>query len=79
MVAAIELVSPRNKDRPSAREQYTNRYLGYLGQGIHLLLVDVHARPQGFSFADAITTSLGLELPPLPPPFAAAYRVGSAA
>ena len=30
----------------------------------------------GFSFADAITSGLGLDLPPLPPPFAAAYRVG---
>src|SRR5262249_48953218 len=29
LVAAIELVSPRTKDRPSARELYRNRYLGY--------------------------------------------------
>lgn len=29
-----------------------------------------------YSFSDAITRGLGLDLPPLPPPFAAAYRVG---
>jgi hypothetical protein len=33
LIAAIELVSPRNKDRPAARAQYTNRNLGVLGQG----------------------------------------------
>lgn len=76
LIAAVELVSPRNKDRADAKETYTNRYLGYLRLGVHLLLVDVLPRPKGFSFSDAITNSLGLHLPPLPPPFAAAYRVG---
>ena len=70
------LVSPRNKDRADAKETYSNRYLGYLRLGVHLMLVDVLPRPKGFSFSDAITGGLGLELPPLPPPFAAAYRVG---
>jgi hypothetical protein len=76
LIAALELVSPRNKDRTDAKETYTNRYLGYLGLGVHLMLVDVLPRPKGFSFSDAITSNLGLSLPPLPPPFAAAYRVG---
>lgn len=76
LIAALELVSPRNKDRADAKETYTNRYLGYLRLGVHLMLVDVLPRPRGFSFSDAITTSLGLELPPLSPPFASAYRVG---
>lgn len=76
LVAAIELVSPRNKDRADAKETYTSRYLGYLRLGVHLLLVDVLPRPRGFSFADAITEGLGASLPPLPSPFAAAYRVG---
>ncbi len=76
LFAAIEIVSPRNKDRADAKETYTNRYLGYLRLGMHLLLVDVLPRPRSFFFSDAITTSLGLELPPLPPPFAAPYRVG---
>ena len=76
LVAAIELVSPRNKDRADAKQTYASRYLGYLRLGVHLLLIDVLPRPRGFSFADAITTGLGVELPPLPSPFAAAYRVG---
>ncbi len=76
LIAAIELVSPRNKDRADAKETYTNRYLGYLRLGVHLLLVDVLPRPKGFSFSDAITGALGLDVPPLSPPFAAAYRVG---
>ena len=78
LVAAVELVSPRNKDRADAKETYANRYLGYLRLGVHLLLVDVLPRPRGFSFADALTAGLGADLPPLPTPFAAAYRVGEA-
>jgi hypothetical protein len=76
LIAAVEIVSPRNKDRASAKETYTNRYLGYLRLGVHLLLVDVLPRPKNFSFSDAITAELGLDLPPLPPPFVATYRVG---
>jgi hypothetical protein len=76
LIAAIEIVSPRNKDRASAKETYSNRYLGYLNLGVHLLLVDVLPRPRGYSFSDAITSDLGLDLSPLPPPFAATYRVG---
>jgi hypothetical protein len=76
LIAALEVVSPRNKDRADAKETYTNRYLGYLRLGVHLMLVDVLPRPKGFSFSDAITASLGMHLPPLPPPFAATYRVG---
>jgi Protein of unknown function (DUF4058) len=76
LIAAIELVSPRNKDRAEAKETYTSRYLGYLRLGVHLMLIDVLPRPKGFSFADAIAAGLGMDLEPLPPPFAAAYRVG---
>jgi hypothetical protein len=76
LIAAIEIVSPRNKDHSAAKETYANRYLGYLRLGVHLMLVDVLPRPRGFSFSDAITGALGLELTPLPPPFVAAYRVG---
>lgn len=79
LVAAIELISPRNKDRPEAREAYRNRYLGYLLNGVHLLLVDVHRRPLAFSFADALAASLGVTKPTLPAPFAISYRVGDPA
>jgi hypothetical protein len=73
LIAGIELVSPRNKDRADAKETYTNRYLRL---GVHLMLVDVLPRPKKFSFSDAITGALGLDVPALPPPFAAVYRVG---
>jgi Protein of unknown function (DUF4058) len=76
LIAAIELVSPRNKDRPGARDRYLGRYVGYLRQGVHLLLIDVLPRPSGFSFADAIAADLGLANdPPMPPPCAVSYRV----
>lgn len=79
LVSAIELVSPRNKDRQVARATYLSRYAGYLIEGIHLLLVDLHRRPLGFSFADGIATELQLNDPPLPPPLAVSYRVGEPA
>lgn len=76
LVAAIEIISPRNKDRPDARARYLGRYLGYIRQGVHLLLIDVLPRPSGFSFADAIAENLRLEQPAVPVPFAVSYRVG---
>ena len=79
LIAAIELVSPRNKDRPSACTAYTSAYAGYLLRGVHLLLVDVHRRPVSFSFADRIAQELEWEQPPCSAPFAVAYRVGEPA
>lgn len=80
LVAAVELVSPRNKDRPVARATYVSRYVGYLIEGAHLLLVDVHPRPIGFSFADRIAEELQMaDQGSLPPPMAVSYRVGEPA
>ncbi len=79
LVAAVELISPRNKDRPAAREAYLARYLGYLLESVHLLLIDVHRRPVGFSFPDRITAELSLGQAPLPTPLAVSYRVGEPA
>lgn len=76
LIAAVEIVSPRNKDRPDSRERYAGRYYGYLRQGVHLLLIDVLPRPKGFSFADAVAADIGVEQPPCPVPFAVSYRVG---
>jgi len=76
MVAAIELVSPRNKDRPSSREFYRNRYLGYLWSGVHLMLVDVHRRPIGFSFAEAMAAEAGGQFPVGLPPHVVSWNVG---
>lgn len=76
LIAAVEIVSPRNKDRPDSRKRYTGRYFGYLRQNVHLLLIDILPRPLGFSFADAVAADLGIEQPPCPVPFAVSYRVG---
>jgi hypothetical protein len=76
LIAALEIISPRNKDRPSARERYLGRYAGYLRQQVHLLLIDVLPRPSGFSFPDALAANLGLNQPSCPPPCVASYRVG---
>ncbi|HJZ94051.1 MAG TPA: DUF4058 family protein, partial [Gemmataceae bacterium] len=79
LVAAVELVSPRNKDRPASRAAYLARYLHYLNDGVHLVLADVHPRPAGFSFADALSAELNLAQAPLPTPTGVAYRVGEPA
>lgn len=41
LVAAVELVSPANKDRDSHRPAFANKCAGYLAQGIALIVVDV--------------------------------------
>jgi hypothetical protein len=79
LIAALELVSPGNKDRPDAREASSNRYAGYLLQGVHLMLVDVHPRPLGFSYPDRIAAELNFAQPPCPAPCAVSYRVGEQA
>ena len=40
LTAAIELVSPRNKDRPRARQAFAVMCVGYLQQGSSVLVVD---------------------------------------
>jgi hypothetical protein len=76
LIAAIELVSPRNKDRPTSREFYRNRYLAYLWSGVHLMLVDVHRRPLGFSFVEAMAAEMQCRLPLGLPPHAVSWNVG---
>lgn len=41
LVAAIELVSPRNKDRSSARRGFATKVGAYLQQGVSVVVVDV--------------------------------------
>jgi Protein of unknown function (DUF4058) len=79
LVTAVEVISPRNKDRPVSRSAYLCRYVSYLVDGVHLVLVDVHRRPLQFSFADAIARELDVAGPSLPSPSAVSYRVGEPA
>jgi hypothetical protein len=41
LVAAIELVSPGNKDRPAARQAFVAKCTSYLFSGIGLIIIDV--------------------------------------
>jgi hypothetical protein len=41
LVAAVELVSPGNKDRPEARREFAAKCASYLQQGVGLVVVDV--------------------------------------
>ncbi len=40
LTAAVELVSPRNKDRPQARRTFAVKCVGYLQQGSSVVVVD---------------------------------------
>lgn len=77
LVAIVEIVSPRNKDRPSSRSTTVARFAGYLLDGIHLLAIDLLPHPYGFSVASEIEADVGLPTQPaLTPPFVASYRMG---
>lgn len=78
LVAVVELVSPGNKDGNEKKAKYLSRYLGYLTNHVHLLLVDVHPKPYAYSFADRLAARLGVpDQTPLPSPYAISYRVSS--
>ena len=76
MVAAVELISPGNKDSPGRRDATFARYAGYLRDRVNLLVVDVHPRPARPTLADRFSNEFGLGRPRLPAPYAAVYRVG---
>ena len=41
LVAAIELVSPSNKDRPNERKAFATKVASYLYQGVSVIVVDI--------------------------------------
>jgi hypothetical protein len=47
LVAAIELVSPANKDRPIERRAFATKCANYLYHGISLIIVDIVTSRQG--------------------------------
>src|SRR5207248_626109 len=75
LVAAVELVSPANKDRDSHRRAFATKCAGYLAQGIGLVVVDVVTTRQANLHAD-ILRLLGRDPGPAPGPdlYATAYR-----
>ncbi|HEV3259077.1 MAG TPA: hypothetical protein VG013_19550, partial [Gemmataceae bacterium] len=41
LVAAIELISPCNKDRPAERRAFATKCASYLSQGISVVVIDI--------------------------------------
>jgi hypothetical protein len=60
LAAAIELVSPRNKDRPRARQAFAVKCVGYLQQGSSVVMVDTVTTRRADLNA-AILALLGIE------------------
>jgi hypothetical protein len=77
LVAAIELVSPRNKDRPEARQAFTAKCLAYLTRGIGLIVVDIVTNRLA-NLHNELMAMLGRGEPfllsPSVPTYAVAYR-----
>jgi hypothetical protein len=54
LVAAIELVSPANKDRPAQRRMFAVKCASYLHSGVSVLIVDVVTERSGNLHADLL-------------------------
>jgi len=74
LVAAIELVSPRNKDRPEARQAFTAKCLAYLTRGIGLIVVDIVTNRLA-NLHNELMTMLGRGEPFLMSPSVSTYAV----
>src|SRR5437764_1091176 len=74
LAAAIELVSPRNKDRSQARQAFAVKCVGYLQQGSSVVTIDTVTTRRADLNA-AIASLLGIETDVGPPTLrAVSYR-----
>src|ERR1700746_2726704 len=55
LVAAIEIVSPSNKDRPASREVFVGKLTALLQQGICVCVVDLVSARQANLYAELLT------------------------
>jgi hypothetical protein len=77
LLGAVELVSPRNKDRPESRRAFATKCANYLYHGISLIVVDIvtnrttnlHNETMRLMEADP-----RFQMPGAPGPYAVAYR-----
>ena len=76
LVAAIELVSPSNKDRPQTRRAFAVKCASYLAQGVHLIIVDVVTNRTANLHNEimALMDSPSFNLPPEAKLYSVAYR-----
>lgn len=77
LVAAIELVSPGNKDAPDTREAFAMKVASYLHEGVSVLVVDVVTERRA-NLHDEIVRLMrmpdDLRMPPDQPLYASSYR-----
>jgi Protein of unknown function (DUF4058) len=75
LAAAVELVSPRNKDRPQARQTFAAKCVSYLQRGSSVVVVDTVTTRKADLNA-AILSLLGVDAVAMPPSSlsAVAYR-----
>lgn len=77
LVAAVEIVSPANKDRPEHRQAFVSKCVGLLQELVSLVLVDV-VTTRGGNLYGELLAALGHADPVLgrdsPSPYAAACR-----
>jgi hypothetical protein len=77
LVAAIELVSPANKDRPAHREAFLRKCATYLQEGVSLMIVDVVSGRSGnfhAALVHAVAPGVNMTLDDENILYAAAYR-----
>jgi hypothetical protein len=65
LAGAIELVSPRNKDRPRARRAFASKCLSYLQRGVGVVVVDVVTERKA-NLHDELARLVGRDAPPFP-------------
>lgn len=74
LVAVIELVSPRNKDRPEAREAFAAKCAAYLQRGLGVIVLDIVTSRQA-NLHNHLMSLLRQPSPAAGPPlYTAAYR-----
>jgi Protein of unknown function (DUF4058) len=77
LVAAIELVSPGNKDRPEERRAFAIKCASYLHQGVSLIIIDIVTSRRANLHNELIAllpSARGSELPAQAALYAVAYR-----
>lgn len=77
LVAAVELVSPANKDRPEHRRAFLLKCAGYLREGVSLVIVDAVTERHQNLHTELMQLLQLTETPPWPedtPLYAVAYR-----
>jgi hypothetical protein len=74
LAAAIELISPSNKDRPAHREAFVQKCATYLREGISLAVVDIVTERGGNLHRDLLAQFAGSPATAISDLYCSAYR-----